>query len=135
MSAGKKKINGRSYAWRLTRAEVEAKMAPYSIRYDPNATVQNLKRLLSQDLKQVQSESLIQASANNTLRQVEAEIHHSRDNKDEIRSLVPSRPASPPQPSAIELLLQSTQLIRPDSPKREPEPSLKIRKPLRTRHF
>ncbi|KAK0089701.1 hypothetical protein PV326_004394 [Microctonus aethiopoides] len=123
----------------------------HNINYDPKATAQDLKRILSRYLKRVPSESLNPASASTTLRTVEAEIHHSTANVDEIRPLAPSRPASPPQPNTNDVLLQAvrnellkmreqifdhiqTQLAQPETPKRKPVPSPRTREPLQTRH-
>ncbi|KAK0071819.1 hypothetical protein PV326_000787, partial [Microctonus aethiopoides] len=105
MSDEEGEITGRSYVWKLTRAELEAELDRHNVSYEPaTTTAQDLKRILSKYLKRLQSESLNQTSANATLRQVEAEIHHSTANREEIRSLPESRPASPPQPNTNDIL-------------------------------
>ncbi|KAK0156735.1 hypothetical protein PV328_012382 [Microctonus aethiopoides] len=103
---------GRSYVWRLNRVEVEEELDRYHIPYEPNMNVQNLKKILSNFLKQAQSARASQASDNEEEEEelpvhVEPNVEIRRADNDEIRSAPVSRPVTPVRPYAPTLTLEA----------------------------
>ncbi|KAK0169291.1 hypothetical protein PV327_011662 [Microctonus hyperodae] len=145
MSDREEEIIGRSYVWRLNKAELEEELRRFNIAFETDTTVIDMKRMLSRYLKRVQSECLSQASADESMRPIKANVR-VRGNDDEIKSLAPSRPASRNESNTTSFLLKTmraemmkfreqmfddiqAQLVarnRPEEPKPEP-----IREPPR----
>lgn len=88
---------GRSYVWRLTKPELEAELNRYNIPFEPTTRVPDMKRILSNYLKQARSARASQASDEAELpTYVEPNIEIRRNDENDIQSAPVSRPASRP---------------------------------------
>lgn len=73
---------GRSYVWKLNKAECESELRRFNIEWEPNTTVVNMRQMLSGFLKKKQAATQTNQSSNNQPEQPEE----------------PEEPADQPQP-------------------------------------
>ncbi|KAK0157270.1 hypothetical protein PV327_011277 [Microctonus hyperodae] len=104
---------GRGYVWRLTKPELEEELQRNHVPFEPNTTVLNMKRMLSNFLKS-QSGRASQASDNEEEEEVraplEVNINVQNRREDEIRSAPTSRPVTPVRPDTPAVTLEAVGL-------------------------
>ncbi|KAK0166562.1 hypothetical protein PV327_004056 [Microctonus hyperodae] len=100
MSDDEEEVTGRSFIWKLTKAELEYELKRNNVAYDAECTVLDMKRILSKFMKRRQTEALSQTSTDEVPQPVDANVQIRNRNEDEIVSIATpylmSRSASRP---------------------------------------